>query len=185
MLVRGEQPLDPLAPFAQVAPDVPVAMQRARQLKPSLAISVGLEAVEGGTKVVVLRIQPGDPGLRVDRDMSMRLLGEREVVRSVAVRARPGSRASSRPYGCRTWTRSPRPIAAPTLAEAAERWQASRVDVAENTRIQHRSALRALLPLLGSRRVDAITAADVAELVAALAKRRKRETIRKMIALWR
>ena len=33
------------------------------------------------------------------------------------------------------------PIAAPTLREAAERWQASRVDVAENTRLQHRSAV--------------------------------------------
>jgi hypothetical protein len=41
---------------------------------------------------------------------------------------------------------------APTLREAARRWQESRVDVAENTRLQHRSAVRMLLPLLGDRR---------------------------------
>jgi hypothetical protein len=35
---------------------------------------------------------------------------------------------------------------APTFAEAAGRWQASRVDVAESTRVQHETALnRALL----------------------------------------
>ncbi len=45
-------------------------------------------------------------------------------------------------------------------------WQESRVDVAENTRLQHRSAVRLLLPLLGDRRVDTITPAEVADLVA-------------------
>ncbi len=71
---------------------------------------------------------------------------------------------------------------APTLAEAATRWQDSRVDVSENTKLQHRSAIRAMLPLLGAKRVDEITAADVAEVVAALAaKGRKRETIRKTV----
>src|SRR5215210_9245231 len=39
---------------------------------------------------------------------------------------------------------------APTLAEAAERWYASRVDVAANTKLQHRSAMRNLLAVLGS-----------------------------------
>ncbi len=73
------------------------------------------------------------------------------------------------------------PAPAPTLAEAAARWQSSRVDVAESTRIQHRSSLRALLPLVGSRRVDDFTAADVADLIAELAKTRKKETVRKMI----
>jgi integrase len=73
------------------------------------------------------------------------------------------------------------PERAPTLAEAAARWQSSRVDIAEPTRIQHRSSLRALLPLIGGRRVDELTAADVADLIAELAKTRKKETIRKMI----
>lgn len=74
------------------------------------------------------------------------------------------------------------PIVAPTLREAASRWQESRVDVAENTRLQHRSAVRALLPVLGNRRVDAITAADVADLVAALtAQGKARETVRKSL----
>jgi integrase len=74
------------------------------------------------------------------------------------------------------------PTAAPTLREAAKRWQASRVDVAENTRLQHRSAVRMLLAVLGERRVDTITAADVAEMVGALTEKGKaRETVRKSI----
>lgn len=74
------------------------------------------------------------------------------------------------------------PVAAPTLRQAASRWQESRVDVAENTRLQHRSAVRILLPLLGDRRVDAITPADVVDLVTALtAKGKARETVRKSL----
>jgi integrase len=71
---------------------------------------------------------------------------------------------------------------APKLREAAARWQESRVDISENTRLQHRSAVRMLLPLVGDRRVDAITPADVADLVAALtAKGKARETVRKSL----
>jgi integrase len=74
------------------------------------------------------------------------------------------------------------PRSAPLLREAAQRWQASRVDISENTRLQHRSAVNAVLPTLGACRVDEITAADVAELVAELtAKGRKRETTRKSL----
>src|SRR5262245_29513721 len=53
------------------------------------------------------------------------------------------------------------PVLAPTFSEAAERWQTSRVDIAENTRIQHRTALRKALPVLGSWRVDAIGAQNI------------------------
>jgi integrase len=67
------------------------------------------------------------------------------------------------------------------LREAAARWQKSRVDVAENTRLQHRSAVRAMLPSLGERRLDTLTAVDVAGLVAELSKTRKRETVRKTL----
>jgi integrase len=74
------------------------------------------------------------------------------------------------------------PKRAPTLAEAAGRWQASRVDVSENTRLQHRSAVRAAVRELGPRRIDTLTPGDVAGLVAALAEKgRKRETIRKTL----
>jgi integrase len=74
------------------------------------------------------------------------------------------------------------PSAAPTVAEVAARWQTSRVDVADSTRLQHRSAVRGLLPLLGDRRIDTLTPADVADLIAALDdKGRKRETIRKSV----
>jgi integrase len=69
-----------------------------------------------------------------------------------------------------------------TLREAARRWQESRVDVAENTRLQHRSAVHLLLPLLGDRRVETITPADVADLVATLTvKGKARETVRKSV----
>src|SRR5262245_25438292 len=57
---------------------------------------------------------------------------------------------------------------APTVAEAAKRWQASRIDAAEATVAQHRSAVNRMLPVLGTRRVDELAPADVAELVAKL-----------------
>jgi integrase len=64
----------------------------------------------------------------------------------------------------------------------AERWRASRVDVAAGTAVGHRVQLGRVLPLLGSRRVDEITPADIAELVTTLhAAGRKRETIRKSV----
>jgi integrase len=71
---------------------------------------------------------------------------------------------------------------APTLAETAERWQASRVDIAEATRLQHRTALRKALPMLGSKRIDEIVAQDLADLVARLHNEgAKRESIRKVV----
>ncbi len=74
------------------------------------------------------------------------------------------------------------PPTAPTLKRLAERWQASRVDVRESTRIQHRTALGRVLPILGDRPVSEITPADVADLVARLAAADKaRESIRKSV----
>lgn len=71
---------------------------------------------------------------------------------------------------------------APTLAEAAERWRASRVDVAEGTRVLHRVALGRVLPILGQRRIDEISSDDVNAMVVELAASgRKRETIRKSV----
>jgi integrase len=74
------------------------------------------------------------------------------------------------------------PPLAPTLAEEARRWQASRVDVAGATELQHRSSLNRALPLLGVRRIDSITAQDVADVVAALhADGKARGSIRKTV----
>ena len=71
----------------------------------------------------------------------------------------------------------------PTFAEAAKRWQASRVDVAPATTVQHTTALNRALPMLGSRQLDEITAQLVADLVAALhAEGKARESIRKTVA---
>ena len=55
------------------------------------------------------------------------------------------------------------PERSPTLREVAERWQASRKDVRDSTRIQHRTALGRVLPLLGIAALDAITADHVQE----------------------
>ena len=74
------------------------------------------------------------------------------------------------------------PVNAPTLAEVAASWKASRVDVSEGTRVLHRVALDRVLPILGDRRVDTLTGDDVARLVERLAATgRKRETIRKSV----
>jgi integrase len=48
------------------------------------------------------------------------------------------------------------PALAPTLAEAAARWQASRVDVAQTTATQHQTALNRALPVLGEHRIDTL-----------------------------
>lgn len=71
---------------------------------------------------------------------------------------------------------------APSLRLVAARWQASRVDVRESTRVQHRTALGRVLPILGDRPVDGLAPPDVAELVSRLAEEGKaRESIRKSV----
>lgn len=72
--------------------------------------------------------------------------------------------------------------AVPTLRAAAAAWLASRLDIAETTRTQHRVSVALIVEQLGAkRRVDGVTAADVAAAVATLAETRKRETIRKAV----
>jgi integrase len=74
------------------------------------------------------------------------------------------------------------PKRAPMLRDVAAQWQASRVDVRESTRVQHRTALGRVLPLLGDRPIDTLSPLDIAELVAALdAEGKARESIRKSI----
>jgi integrase len=74
------------------------------------------------------------------------------------------------------------PVTAPTLREVAGSWQASRVDVRESTKVQHRTALGRVLPILGERPIDTLTPIDVAELVAKLDEAGKaRESIRKSV----
>src|SRR5215218_1874224 len=71
-----------------------------------------------------------------------------------------------------------------TLSAIAERWQASRVDVAEGTMQTYRVALGRLLPRLGDRHVDAIDAQTVADLVAELhANGLRKQTIRKTVSV--
>jgi integrase len=53
----------------------------------------------------------------------------------------------------------------PTLREAAKRWQASRVDVADGTLAQQRISINRALLLIGDRRVNKLTAQDVADMI--------------------
>jgi integrase len=71
---------------------------------------------------------------------------------------------------------------AATVAEACERWRASRVDVTESTRVLHRVALARVVPVLGGRRVDELSGDDIVHLVETLATAgKRRETIRKSV----
>jgi integrase len=72
---------------------------------------------------------------------------------------------------------------APALRDVAERWKASRRDVAAGTLATYEVNLNRILPRLGDRRVDELQAADVDELVAGLvAGGSRRESIRKTIS---
>ena len=74
------------------------------------------------------------------------------------------------------------PVRAPTISEAAERWHASRVDLAENTKTRHGLELNRIRLCRAARRVDHLTAADVAEFVAALTgEGYARSTLRKTL----
>ena len=68
------------------------------------------------------------------------------------------------------------------FAQAAERWQASRVDVAEATTDSAPDGAQPGAPVLGNRRVDGIAPQDVADLVADLhGDGKARESIRKTV----
>jgi hypothetical protein len=70
----------------------------------------------------------------------------------------------------------------PTFEQAARSWRAALVDVADSTREQHRIQLNKLLPLIGNRRIDTLTAEDFIDVVAQLhANGTARETIRKTL----
>ena len=58
------------------------------------------------------------------------------------------------------------PAAVVTLEEAAQRWRASRVDVADGTAQTHAVNLNRILPRLGARAVAELQARDDATLVA-------------------
>lgn len=76
----------------------------------------------------------------------------------------------------------PQEGAGDVLTNACERWRASRVDVAEPTRVLHRVALARVVPILGKRAVSTLSPADVAELVSTLAEKGyRRETISKSV----
>lgn len=69
-----------------------------------------------------------------------------------------------------------------TVGELVARWQASRIDVAESTRVQHRVAVGRLSDEICAMPAASLTAADVAALVATLAPDYARESVRKTLA---
>lgn len=74
------------------------------------------------------------------------------------------------------------PPKAPTFAEVAVRWRDSRVDVSEGTKTQQRTSLNRALRILAERRLDNLTAQDVADMIAALsAEGLKPSFIRKIV----
>ena len=69
-----------------------------------------------------------------------------------------------------------------TVADACDRWRASRVDVSESTRVLHRVALRRVTSIIGAVPVDDVDVAAVTKVVETLAAAgKKRETIRKSV----
>jgi integrase len=75
------------------------------------------------------------------------------------------------------------PVPAPTLSDAAAAYRASRIDIAEATRVNIRTSLSLILGVLeAGRRVDRLTAQEIADAVAQLHDSGyKRETIRKAV----
>jgi integrase len=59
-------------------------------------------------------------------------------------------------------------IAPPTFAEAAKRWQDSRVDVSAGTKTQQRTSINRAIRILGTKHIDELTAHDIATMIAAL-----------------
>jgi integrase len=74
------------------------------------------------------------------------------------------------------------PAPPPTVRELADRWTASRIDVAEGTATAHRTALNRVLSRVGDLPVDAVTVDAVADLIAAMvAEKKARGTIQKSL----
>jgi hypothetical protein len=91
-----------------------------------------------------------------------------------------GELAAKRLPDLRLTSRESEPV--PTFVKAAATWRASRVDIAASTRDQHRIQLDKLLPLIGTRPIDELTAADFIDVAAALHEQGvARETIRKTL----
>jgi Phage integrase central domain len=140
------------------------------------SVWIRTRATKAGAKRYLVEYRPGG------REERVRFAGSFKTRRLATIRAGlvDGELAAGRIPEVAIAAATPQ--VAPTLAEVAEKWRETRVDVAESTRVLHRVALDRVLPILGTRPVDEITVADVVDFVAALAaKGRKRETIRKSL----
>jgi integrase len=90
-----------------------------------------------------------------------------------------GELSALRVPNLRTLTEEPN---TPTVAVAGDRWLASRIDVAESTKTRNGLEIERIRPLLGARRVDELTPAEVAAFVVKLTdKGYSRGTTRKTL----
>jgi hypothetical protein len=106
---------------------------------------------------------------------SFRTLREAKIRRDVVA----GSLASLRLPELRLLGDEPK---RPTVAARGHEWLASRIDVAESTKTRNGLELDRIRPLLGARRIDELTPAEVAAFVVALADANySRGTIRKTL----
>lgn len=109
-----------------------------------------------------------------------RYAGSFRTRREAEARARwvAGELAAMRVPDVAALAETPQPV---TMAEAAHRWQASRIDIAENTRNVHRKSLAHVLAAFGEREPSSITPAEVAAWVGELAGRYTPGYVRKIV----
>lgn len=109
-----------------------------------------------------------------------RYAGSFKTRREAEARARwvAGELAAMRVPDIRALAETPQPV---TLAEAAERWRASRIDITENTRNVHRKSLVHVLAAFGGREPESIAPAEVAAWVGELAGRYTPGYVRKIV----
>ena len=137
------------------------------------SVWIRVREVKGGRRRYRVEFRPGGRGARIRYAGSFVTKREARLRRDYVA----GELAAKRMPDLRLLAGPP---SAPTFGEAAAAWRESRIDVADGTAVYHRAALGRALPFLRERRVDAITAEDMAALVVSLHEQGKAPaTIRK------
>jgi integrase len=132
-------------------------------------------ATPTGASRYEVRFKPGGREARAVYAGRFRTLREAKIRRDALVAELAGFRMP-------TLTIERDEVPTTTLAQAAERWQASRIDVTEGTRVTYRVALGRILPDHGGAPISAITREWVADRIGELAADgQKKHTIRKTI----
>src|SRR5712691_10995259 len=83
-LIGAQGDFESTLSFRQVALQIPEAPHGTSQAKGHLALARGFESIQGGSKVVVLALQPIHPFPRISKQVRLGLLGKAEEVLRVA-----------------------------------------------------------------------------------------------------